>query len=87
DELELNTLVVAAVHTDDRAGTAEGISALFGAPAEDVLASPHVMVGDTSQLCEALEQRRERWDLSYFVLQGEETMEAMAPVVAALRGA
>jgi probable F420-dependent oxidoreductase len=86
-DLELNTLVVAAVHTDDRDGSAEGIAALFGAPAEDVLASPHVMVGDTAQLCESLEQRRERWDLSYFVLQGEETMEAMAPVVAQLRGA
>jgi probable F420-dependent oxidoreductase len=86
-DLELNTLVVAAVHTDDRDGSAEGIAALFGAPADDVLASPHVMVGDTAQLCESLEQRRERWDLSYFVLQGEETMEAMAPVVAQLRGA
>jgi probable F420-dependent oxidoreductase len=85
-DLELNTLVVAAVHTEDRAGQAEGIAALFGAPAEDVLASPHVMVGSTGELADDLRARRERWDLSYFVLQGEETMEAMAPVVAELRG-
>lgn len=87
DELELNTLVVAAAHTEDRDGTAEGIAALFGAPVEDVLSSPHVLIGDTDQISQALHERRERWDLSYYVLQGEETMEAMAPVVAALRGA
>jgi hypothetical protein len=85
-DLELNTLVVACAHTDDRDGTAEGIAALFGAPADEVLASPHVLVGDTPQLVEAVQERRERWDLSYFVLQGEESMEAMAPVVAELRG-
>jgi len=85
-DLELNTLVVAATHTDDRAGTAEGIAALFGAPAEDVLDSPHVWIGDTAQLCDTMRERRERWDLSYYVLQGAETMESMAPVVAELAG-
>lgn len=86
DELELNTLVVVASHTDDREGTAEGVAALFGAPAEDVLASPHVLVGDTAQLRDDLQARRERWDLSYYVLQGADTMEAMAPLVAELHG-
>jgi alkanesulfonate monooxygenase SsuD/methylene tetrahydromethanopterin reductase-like flavin-dependent oxidoreductase (luciferase family) len=86
DDLELNTLVVAGAHTDDRDGTAEGIAALFGSPAEDVLDSPHVWIGDTPQLCDVLRARRERWDLSYYVLQGADTMEAMAPVVAEMAG-
>lgn len=84
DDLELNTLVVAAERTDDRDGTAEGIAALFGAPAADVLESPHVWIGDTEQIADSLRARRERWDISYYVVQGEQTMEAMAPVVAAL---
>jgi len=38
------------------------------------------------EICADLEARRDRWGISYYVLQGEETMRAMAPVVARLAG-
>ena len=37
-----------------------------------------------TQIADSLRARRERWDTSYIVFQGD-TMDAMAPVVAALR--
>mgnify|MGYP006209658373 CR=1 FL=1 len=40
---------------------------------------------DDPSWADDLRARRERWDASYFVFQGD-TMEPLAPVVAALRG-
>lgn len=87
DDLELNMLVVAAVHTDDRAGTLEGLAALFGVDAAEAADIPHVWVGDTAQICDDVQARRERWGVSYYVVQGIEAAEQMAPVVAELAGA
>jgi len=36
-------------------------------PPEVVGISPHILHGDASQMCDALEERRERWGLTYFV--------------------
>jgi probable F420-dependent oxidoreductase len=83
-DLEINLLQFAAIVTDDRAGTAEMMAPLFGLPPEELETYPHACIGTIDQICDSLRARRERWDASYIVFQGD-TMETMAPVVAALR--
>ena len=68
----------------DRAGTAEMMAPLFGLPPEELAVYPHACIGSVEEIVESLQYRRERWDASYVVFQGD-TMDAMAPVVAALR--
>ena len=84
-DIELNVLIFAAIVTDDRDGMAETIGGAFGLPPEDALEVPHALLGSVEEICETLEQRRDRWGISYVVVQGP-AMEAMAPVVAKLAG-
>ena len=84
-DLEINMLQFAGIITDDRKGTAEMMAPLFGLPPEELETYPHACIGTVDEICESLEMRRERWDASYFVFQGD-TMEPLAPVVAKLRG-
>jgi probable F420-dependent oxidoreductase len=83
-DLELNMLQFAAILTDDRAGTAEMMAPLFGLDPSELETYPHACIGTVEQICESIQYRRARWDVSYITFQGD-TMEAMAPVVAALR--
>jgi probable F420-dependent oxidoreductase len=85
DDLELNMLILAGVVTDDRRGTAEMMAPLFGLDPAEVESYPHACIGTVEQIGDDLRARRERWDVSYVVFQGD-VMEAMAPVVAALAG-
>ena len=84
-DLEINLLQFAAILTDDREGTAAMMAPLFGLPPEELDTYPHACIGNVDQIIESLQARRERWDASYIVFQGD-TMEAMAPVVAKLSG-
>ena len=84
-DLEINMLQFAGIVTDDRKGTAEMMAPLFGLPPEEVETYPHACIGSVEEICESLEGRRERWDASFFVFQGD-TMHALAPVVAKLAG-
>ncbi|MDP1820270.1 MAG: TIGR03621 family F420-dependent LLM class oxidoreductase [Acidimicrobiales bacterium] len=83
-DLELNMLQFAAIITEDRKGTIERMAPLFGLPPEAVETYPHACIGSVEQIADDLRYRRDRWDVSYFVFHGD-TMDAMAPVVAALR--
>jgi probable F420-dependent oxidoreductase len=85
DDLEINLLQFAGIVTDDRKGTAEMMAPLFGLPPEEVETYPHACIGTVEEICESLEMRRERWDASFIVFQGD-TMEPLAPVVARLAG-
>ena len=85
DDIELNMLIFAAVETDDQAGVAELMAGGFGVDPADALDIPHAWFGTVDEICESLEARRERWGISYYVLQGD-TYEAMAPVVERLAG-
>jgi probable F420-dependent oxidoreductase len=84
-DLEINLLQFAAIVTDDRAGTAEAMAPLFGLPPEALGTYPHACIGSVEEIADDLRARRDRWDASYLVFQGEGAMEAMAPVVATLR--
>jgi probable F420-dependent oxidoreductase len=85
DDLELNMLIFAAIVTDDRKGTIELMAPMFGLDPDAVGQYPHAWVGTVDQICDDLVERRERWGVSYLVVQGD-AMEAMAPVVARLTG-
>ncbi len=85
DELELNTLTFLTIVTDDRMGMAEKLAPVFGIDPAEVPELPHAFLGTVDEICEDLERRRDRWGLSYFVVQGD-GMDALAPVVARLAG-
>jgi len=82
--LEINTLVFVNTVTDDTEGTAEEVGARLGTGADEVLRHPHLLVGSVASICETLRERRERFGISYVVIQRD--MEAFAPVVAELAG-
>ena len=92
DQVELQIVVPFVVITDDRDGTAAAIAASLPSEdatvdlgAETVLSSPHVLIGTEAQICETMHERRERWDLSYYVFN-DDSIEAVAPIVARLAG-
>jgi probable F420-dependent oxidoreductase len=84
DDLELNLLQFAGIVTDDRQGTIEQMAPLFGLAPDELDMYPHACIGSVEEIADDLRARRDRWDVSYIVFQGD-TMEPMAPVVAALR--
>src|SRR5215471_14411552 len=85
DDLELNAIVLDVQITNDRRQAAELLANRYGVSCEQVLSTPHFLVGSVEQICEDLEKYRERYTISYFVVW-EEFMEAFAPVVEQLTG-
>jgi hypothetical protein len=85
EDLELNMLVLAAAETDDRDGFAELVAGGFGVDPTEALEIPHAWFGSIDEICASIIERRERWGISYCVVQGD-VYEAMAPVVERLAG-
>ncbi len=92
-DIELQIVVPFVVITDDREGTAAAIAGALP-PSDDpaldlsaktVLESPFVLIGTEDQICETLNERRARWDLSYYVFN-DDSIDAVAPIVARLAG-
>lgn len=85
-EIELNLLIGGVVVTDDRQQAAERRARESGRPgvtAEQLLASPYMLIGSIEQIVERIQGLRERHGISYFVV-GSEEIESFAPVVARL---
>jgi probable F420-dependent oxidoreductase len=85
DSLELSVPVFEVEVTDSRRLAADRLGREYGLTAEDVLGSPHFLVGSVNGIIEELEQRREDFGFSYIIF-GRGTHVAMAPVVAQLAG-
>jgi hypothetical protein len=85
DDLEIQTLTGFVHVTDDPGAIAAGIASHFGVPEEVALETPAVLVGTEDAIIEQVEARRERWNMSYVVVD-EEFVDAMAPIVARLAG-
>ena len=85
DEIELSVTVFVSIVTDDQKGMAERVSGGFGMSPEEVLQTPHVVVGSVDQIVDALQERREKFGFSYVVFSGD-GFEALAPVVKKLAG-
>jgi probable F420-dependent oxidoreductase len=64
-------LSLAANHieaTADVEATAVGLAEEWGTTLDQVLASPHVLLGDPGRIIETMEERREKFGVSYWVL-------------------
>lgn len=85
DDLEMNVMTFISQITDDAAGMAERVSAGFGLSAEEVMGSPHVLIGSTEQIEDTIIRRREEFGFSYVTFSSD-VIEAMAPVVKRLAG-
>jgi len=70
---------------DDPKPVAEGMGAIFGLSADEMIKHPHALMGSVDAICDELERRRETYGLHYFTV-GDEQFEAFAPVVARLAG-
>lgn len=82
----LSTAAVTTVASGSGATLLERLVASFGAPADEVLASPIVLVGSESEIIDRLHERRERWGYSYTVVQARAALD-FEPIVARLNGA
>ncbi len=85
DDIELNVLVFMGIVTDDRRQLAEAMAPGFGLDPTDVMDVPYAWFGTIDEVCDQVRAARERWGISYWVLQGD-AAETMAPVVATLAG-
>ena len=85
DDIEFSTTLFMVSVTDDRDSVARDTAAMFGVDAAQVLSAPIAAIGSTTEIAETLQERRERWRMSYIVVPSD-GVEAMAPVVAELSG-
>jgi probable F420-dependent oxidoreductase len=86
DELELQTMIGFLYLNDDAPQVLEGIAGAFGISAEEAKMAPVCLVGrDDHELVDALEARRGRWGISYYVID-ETAVDVFAPVLARLAG-
>jgi probable F420-dependent oxidoreductase len=82
---ELQVRVHLAMVTDDRDAMVEQLAGGFGLTPEEARHTPHAVVGDVSEICDQLVERRERWGISYLGLS-QDQLEPFAPVIARLAG-
>ena len=84
--LELSALVQRVIVTEDPRRAAEELTSRWPQlNADEMLQSPYVLIGTVNQIVEALQARRERWDISYYVIQ-EPYLDTLAPIVSRLAG-
>jgi len=86
DSIEFTAWLGTAAVGDDTSALVDKLTARFGAPADDVLGSPIVLVGSESEIEDRLHERRDRWGYSYTVVQARAALD-FAPIVARLTGA
>ncbi len=85
DDLEIQMRFFVTKVTPDRLAVAEAMAPALGVSPEEALESGAALVGSEEEIVEQLQQRRERWGLSYVVV-GDENVDEFAPVVAKLVG-
>jgi hypothetical protein len=84
-DLELQSLVGFVYVTDDAKRILEGIASSFGVSVEDARLAPPCLVGTEDDIVASLEERRERWQMSYHVVD-DGAIDTFAPIVARLAG-
>lgn len=85
-DIELNSLVMSAQVVDDQQSAIEATAAMFGVEPADAAATPILLIGSPDEIAQQLEERRDRWGISYFIVQGFETAMALEPVIAQMSG-
>jgi probable F420-dependent oxidoreductase len=85
DHLELS-MVISPILTSDQQQGAEQCARQHGwnaVPPEDVLEMPSIFIGSVEQITEQMEERRECYGFSYYIVSDAD-METCAPIVARL---
>ncbi len=88
DDLELEIGAYFIAVTPDVATTPDTLATMakgFGMPPEVLAAHMHTVVGSVDEICDTLEQRRDRYGISYINVAAR-NMKAFAPVVERLNG-
>lgn len=85
EQIELSVTIFLTNITDDRDSIAAALAAGIGAEPQDMLEMPHFLIGTIDQVVEQLQQRRERYGISYVIVPGE-AAEEFAPAVERLAG-
>jgi hypothetical protein len=85
EDLELQIRYFVATITDGARRVGDRLAPAFGTSADEALSSAVALVGTVDEVCDLLVHRREEWGVSYIVL-GDDTFEAFAPVVGRLAG-
>lgn len=78
--IELNTLVQTVVITDHPRAAAAPLAREYVMEVDQVFETPLVLIGSVDQIAEALEQRRERFGISYITVF-EKDLENMGKVI------
>jgi probable F420-dependent oxidoreductase len=78
--IELNTLVQTVLITDHGRDAAEPLGKEYAMDADQVFETPLVLIGSLDQIAQTLEQRRERFGLSYITVF-EKDVENLARVI------
>ena len=84
-DVELQMVAFPFLVTNDASKRFADLGANLGHEPEAVRAAPHVLVGSVDAIVDALEERRTRWGVSYWVVP-EGAIDAAAPVVERLAG-
>lgn len=79
-DLELNIVVSRVIPTADREATAHQIAQEMGLSPDEVLESPHLLLGTVDEMAETLRDRRSRYGISYITVT-EDGLEPFAPVM------
>lgn len=88
-DLELHMLITRLEITDDPEAVAQDVIAYFagfgpvGLTVEDILASPHFLIGSEESVIDAIQRRRQEYGISYITLFAP-VMETFAPIAARL---
>ncbi len=85
DDLELQALVGFVHVSDDTRSMLQGIANAFGVTVEEARVAPPCLVGSEDDIVASLEERRERWQMSYHVIE-DSAIDTFAPIVARLAG-
>jgi probable F420-dependent oxidoreductase len=85
DDIEIQQFVGFVHFTDDPMGFANAMAPAFGVEPEVALETPLVLVGSIESMIDDLLARRERWQMSYIVVNAD-FVEPLAPLVAKLAG-
>src|SRR5262245_36519824 len=86
DRLELSAQIQRVIVTERRREAAEGLQKQWAQlTVDEILEAPFVLIGTVDEMVEALQARRDRWGISYFVTF-EPYLDALAPVIARLAG-
>ena len=83
--IELSMVASPLVVTSDRQAAAERVAAHTGLTPAETLRAPHVWIDETEQLCDKLEQHRDRWGVSSWAIDIN-AIAAIEPVIERLAG-